>query len=103
MTRKVLAVAGVTALALAMLAAPASATPKSDAGEHKITICHVTNSQTNPYVIIEVDVAAFDGEGKNDHKHHVNKDGMVDVPFVDGECQVEDTDEPDDPGGETNF
>ena len=50
---------------------------------HKVTICHVTNSATNSYVIIEVDVAAFDGVGKSDHKHHMSKDGLrsdVDVP-----------------------
>ena len=106
LVRKVFAVAGATALAVMMLAAPAAATPKNDAGEHKITICHVTNSETNPYVVIEVDVAAFDGEGKNDHTHHVNKDGLVDVPFVDGECQVDDTGDPGDPGDPgdgTNF
>ena len=74
-------VLAVAALATALIAAPASATPKDAGGEHKITICHVTNSATNPYVIIEVDVAAFDGEGKNDHAHHVSNDGRVDVPY----------------------
>ena len=93
-SRKLFAVLAVAALAVAMLAAPATATPPDEAGEHKIMICHVTNSAINPYVVIEVDVAAFDGEGKNDHMHHVNKDGLTDVPYVDGECQVE---EPEDP------
>ena len=63
-----------------LLAGPATATPK-EAGEHKVTICHVTNSVENPYVVIEVDVAAFDGEGKNDHTHHVAKDGRVDTLY----------------------
>ena len=67
---------------------PASATPKGEDDSHKTTICHVTNSQRNPYVIIEIDVSAFDGEGKTDHTHHVSKDGRIDVLYADGECQV---------------
>jgi ABC-type sugar transport system substrate-binding protein len=73
-------------LLTAALAVPATATPKNAAGEHKVTICHVTNSASNPYVVITVDVAAFDGEGKNDHAHHVSKDGRVDLEYIDGEC-----------------
>lgn len=96
--RKVFAFAGAMALAVAMLAAPAAATPPSDGDAHTITICHVTNSAVHPYVVMDVDVSAFDGEGKNDHMHHVDKDGARDVPFVDGECQVA-----DDPGDPTNF
>jgi hypothetical protein len=67
------------------LALPAAATPGDD---HKVTICHVTNSEKNPYVMIEVDFAAFDGEGVNDHKRHENKSGDVDVEFdfVTGLC-----------------
>jgi len=63
------------------LALPAAATPGDD---HKVTICHVTNSEKNPYVVIEVDVAAFDGEGVNDHTQHENKWGMQVVLFDDG-------------------
>lgn len=83
--RVVATLAAVAMLALAMTI-PASATPKDDDGEHKVTICHVTNSTSNPWVIIEVDVAAFDGEGKNDHTHHESKDGRTDVVAVDGVC-----------------
>jgi hypothetical protein len=85
--RKILTVIGVGVALTAVVAPPTAATPKDADGNHKITICHVTNSQKRPFVIINIDVAAFDGEGKNDHTHHVSKDGRVDVPFVDGECQ----------------
>ena len=73
-------------LAAGLAALPATATPKDAAGGHTVTICHVTNSASNPYVLITVDVAAFDGEGKNDHTHHVSKDGRVDVLADEGVC-----------------
>ena len=79
-------------LLAAALAAPATATPADEAGEHKVTICHVTNSPTNPYVIITVDVAAFDGEGKNDHSHHESKDGRRDFVLVGDSCEDGPTD-----------
>ena len=41
---------------------------------HKITICHATNSETNPYVVITIDIAAWNDEGGQGHssEHHVN-------------------------------
>ena len=47
----------------------AAATPGEDA---KITICHRTNAETNPYVVITVDTSAADGDlgnntGQGDH------------------------------------
>ena len=46
---------------------------------HKETICHRTNSETNPYVIITVDYAAIDSVGNNDHMHHTG-DNIVWYP-----------------------
>ena len=90
------------ATAAAILATPivglssASATPPGEDGNHTVTICHVTNSPTNPFVVITVDVAAFDGDGANDHTHHESHDGRVDQLAVDGECgDITPTPEPD--------
>ncbi|NIA25197.1 MAG: hypothetical protein GWP04_06465 [Gammaproteobacteria bacterium] len=66
-------------LVMGAIAGPASATPPGEDGSHTVTICHVTNSVSNPWVIIEVDTAAFDGAGANDHTRHVSQDGRRDV------------------------
>ncbi len=67
-------------LLAALAVAPAAATPDTGDG-HQVTICHVTSSEGNPYVVITVDVAAFDGDGSNDHTHHVANDGRTDVEY----------------------
>ncbi len=36
----------------------------------KVTICHASNSASNPYEQITVDLSAVDGVGNNDHSHH---------------------------------
>ena len=61
-----------TTIALLVLSvAPAMATPPGDdpglVDGHKITICHVTNSESNPFVIITIDVAAWHTEGSIGH------------------------------------
>ena len=76
----------VAVLLVGVLVGPAAATTPDSDGNHTVTICHVTNSDTNPFVVIEVDLAAFDGEGANDHSHHQAKDGRFDVVFEDGAC-----------------
>lgn len=86
--RMALLVSGVT---VAVASVPAAATP-ADNGEHRVTICHVTESSSNPWVQITVDRAAFDGEGDDDHSHHVSSDGRRDFLLVAGTCENVDED-----------
>jgi len=37
-----------------------------------------------PYVVITIDMSSY----LEDHMHHVSRDGRVDVPYVDGHCQI---------------
>jgi hypothetical protein len=81
--RKTLAIGGVVAVVGALTIGPAFATqpfgndylngtianPYVEDG-HMVTICHRTGSESNPYVIITVDVAAIDGQEANDHDGH---------------------------------
>lgn len=72
--------AGAGLLLAAAVGGSASATrPDPDTGDHKVTICHATNSGTNPYVMIEVDYAAVDSAGGSDHMSH-DWDGVVWYP-----------------------
>src|SRR5437867_8569928 len=50
-------------------------------GDHKITICHATGSEKNPYVEITVDEHAVDDRG---HDHH--QDGRDMIPAPPGGC-----------------
>lgn len=81
-------------LLTAVIAVPAIATPADDDGSHTIEICHVSNSETNQFILITVDVAAFDLLDANDHSLHTNKDGKSDfAPEPGAGCY--DTDGPD--------
>ena len=72
--------AGAGLLLAGVMSGSASATrPDPDTGDHKVTICHATNSGTNPYVLIEVDYAAVDSAGGSDHMSH-DWDGVVWYP-----------------------
>ena len=62
----------VTAMAATLLMAGGVSSAQAARGDNeKITICHRTNSDRNPYVKITVSKKAADGEGRNDHTHHV--------------------------------
>jgi hypothetical protein len=56
--------------------APTGANATKPNPEHKITLCHRTDSYSNPYVVITVDVASVRFEG---HAHH---DGPVFFPAI---------------------
>gem|GEM_PF-6994157 len=65
------------ALGVASVAQATSGSP------HKVTICHRTDSETNPYVKIPVDSASVDGNVGNDHgkgDHYAEHKGTVWFP-----------------------
>jgi hypothetical protein len=61
----VLAAATAMALSMSYMVRPVQATKPDPL--HKVTICHRTHAETNPYVIITVDEASVDGDNGNDH------------------------------------
>jgi hypothetical protein len=79
--KRSLAVLGVTGLALLGATAPAQAGDHSD-NDHKITICHATGSEGNPYVSITVD-----GHAATAHSGHQNGGDII--PGNDG-CEGDD-------------
>ena len=66
-SRLSLVLAAATALALSMsyMVRPVEATKPDPL--HKVTICHRTHSETNPYVVETVDEASVDGNNGNDN------------------------------------
>jgi LPXTG-motif cell wall-anchored protein len=63
-----------SALAGAAMILGAMVSPLTASAHHqtkdKVTICHATNSESNPYVSETVAYSSVDGEGHNDHSHH---------------------------------
>jgi hypothetical protein len=66
----------------AALAAPAATLATQPAPDHKVTICHRTNSNTNPYVIITVDIAS---SGHLKGGHDTEHEGPVWNPTLKGQ------------------
>ena len=80
---KRLALALALTFAAAGLAAPVAATPGNP---HKTTVCHRTASDSNPYVLITVDVASLPAH-LNNLPGHPEKHGRNDfLPFANGRC-----------------
>lgn len=77
MRRRLITLLTTISLLLLSVMGPALATkPASDTDDHKVTICHATNSATNPYVVITIDIAAWHEEGGevgHSPDHHVNQ------------------------------
>ena len=62
------AIAAITLAAAAVpLTAGAATASQSGADDHKVTLCHRTNSETNPYVVITIDKAGVFKTGHDGH------------------------------------
>lgn len=87
--KKTLALAGISAIALMGLAAPAQAvtplpTPSiTETSDHKVNICHRTAAEGNPYVPIEVDIHSIGGPAGHDGHNQQGNGPIGDIipPF----------------------
>ena len=61
--KRILATAGVAGIALIGVTAPANAGDKGDDNDKKVSICHATGSESNPYAHITVSENAVNGNG----------------------------------------
>lgn len=61
--KRILATAGIAGIALIGVTAPANAGDKGDDDSKKVSICHATGSESNPYVHITVSENAVNGNG----------------------------------------
>lgn len=69
-------------VALGTLGAGASTASATNSDPHKITICHATASKTNPYVVINVDIASIIGDSGHGHSG-VNAGDIIPPIIVD--------------------
>jgi uncharacterized repeat protein (TIGR01451 family) len=69
MSRAMRAAAAVAALTVAVvpLAAVTAAASQGGSDDHKVTLCHRTNSENNPYVVITIDKAGVFKTGHDGH------------------------------------
>lgn len=67
-----------TAVGVALVLGIGAAASATSGSPHQVTLCHATNSATNPYVVITVDVASVLGD-----KGHGGHTGPVFDPSVD--------------------
>lgn len=88
--KKILTLVAALFLGMLALAGPAAATGggQPDADNKKVTLCHATGSETNPYTKITVSVMAFYNAGHIDHEGDIweafsytdNRGNVVKVP-----------------------
>lgn len=71
--RKILALFLIAVGSICLLGAPASANHNGGS----VTICHRTNADNNPYVVISPDEAAVDGEAPAHGDHYLEHQGPV--------------------------
>lgn len=69
--KRILAALGVTSLALFGATATANATGGASGDSEKITICHATGSETNPYVAITIDLNGLNGHVGHQHDEDI--------------------------------
>ena len=84
MRRKVTRAGAVAVMALGTIGACASLASATKADpSHKVTICHATASDSNPYVQITVDVASIIGDSGHGHSG-VNAGDIIPAFDIDG-------------------
>jgi hypothetical protein len=74
-----------TKAALVAVCAVGVSVAQASDGEHKVLLCHATNSETNPYELISIDVHGAEGHLKAGHGDATHTDFLS----PDGDCTDE--------------